>query len=206
MVGSSDSIGSPNTVLNAIVAEAFCEAADILENAVDFDIAVHDLIKEYMSKHQRIIFSGNGYSEEWVAEAERRGLPNIKSMVESVQSLTTEKSIRLFEKFGIFTEAELRATEEVLYEIYSKSINIEAQTMIDMAKKQILPAVIGYTKTLADTVIAVKEAGANAFVQTELLNDITAELCNAKEALKVLENKLSDASKITDQKERSFLF
>ena len=206
MVGSSDSIGSPNTVLNAIVAEAFCEAADILENAVDFDIAVHDLIKEYMSKHQRIIFSGNGYSEEWVAEAERRGLPNIKSMVESVQSLTTEKSIRLFEKFGIFTEAELRATEEVLYEIYSKSINIEAQTMIDMAKKQILPAVIGYTKTLADTVITVKEAGANAFVQTELLNDITAELCNAKEALKVLENKLSDASKITDQKERAFYF
>ena len=206
MVGSSDSIGSPNTVLNAIVAEAFCEAADILENAVDFDIAVHDLIKEYMSKHQRIIFSGNGYSEEWVAEAERRGLPNIKSMVESVQSLTTEKSIRLFEKFGIFTEAELRATEEVLYEIYSKSINIEAQTMIDMAKKQILPAVIGYTKTLADTVIAVKEAGTNAFVQTELLNDITAELCNAKEALKVLENKLSDASKITDQKERAFYF
>ncbi len=206
MVGSSDSIGSPNTVLNAIVAEAFCEAADVLENAVDFDIAVHDLIKEYMSKHQRIIFSGNGYSEEWVAEAERRGLPNIKSMVESVQSLTTEKSIRLFEKFGIFTEAELRATEEVLYEIYSKSINIEAQTMIDMAKKQILPAVIGYTKTLADTVIAVKEAGTNAFVQTELLNDITAELCNAKEALKVLENKLSDASKITDQKERAFYF
>ena len=206
MVGSSDSIGSPNTVLNAIVAEAFCEAADILENAADFDIAVHDLIKEYMSKHQRIIFSGNGYSEEWVAEAERRGLPNIKSMVESVQSLTTEKSIRLFEKFGIFTEAELRATEEVLYEIYSKSINIEAQTMIDMAKKQILPAVIGYTKTLADTVIAVKEAGANTFVQTELLNDITAELCNAKEALKVLENKLSDASKITDQKERAFYF
>ena len=206
MVGSSDSIGSPNTVLNAIVAEAFCEAADILENAVDFDIAVHDLIKEYMSKHQRIIFSGNGYSEEWVAEAERRGLPNIKSMVESVQSLTTEKSIRLFEKFGIFTEAELRATEEVLYEIYSKSINIEAQTMIDMAKKQILPAVIGYTKTLADTVIAVKEAGANTFVQTELLSDITAELCNAKEALKVLENKLSDASKITDQKERAFYF
>ena len=206
MVGSSDSIGSPNTVLNAIVAEAFCEAADILENAADFDIAVHDLIKEYMSKHQRIIFSGNGYSEEWVAEAERRGLPNIKSMVESVQSLTTEKSIRLFEKFGIFTEAELRATEEVLYEIYSKSINIEAQTMIDMAKKQILPAVIGYTKTLADTVIAVKEAGANTFVQTELLNDITAELCNAKEALKVLENKLSVASQITDQKERAFYF
>ena len=206
MVGSSDSIGSPNTVLNAIVAEAFCEAADILEKADDFDMAVHDLIKEYMSKHQRIIFSGNGYSEEWVAEAERRGLPNIKSMVESVESLTTEKSIRLFEKFGIFTEAELRATEEVLYEIYSKSINIEAQTMIDMAKKQILPAVIGYTKTLADTVIAVKEAGANAFVQTELLNDITTELCNAKEALKVLENKLSDASKITDQKERAFYF
>ena len=106
MVGSSDSIASPNTTLNAIVAEAFCEAADILEPAKEagnFEAAVHDLIKEYLTKHQRIIFNGNGYSEEWVQEAERRGLPNIKSMVEAVETLTTEKSIRLFEKFGIFT-------------------------------------------------------------------------------------------------------
>ena len=96
MVGSADSIASPNTTLNAIVAEAFCEAADILEKADDFDIAVHDLIKKYLTEHQRIIFHGNGYSEEWVEEAARRGLPNIKSMVEASETLTTEKSIKLF--------------------------------------------------------------------------------------------------------------
>ena len=136
MVGSADSIASPNTTLNAIVAEAFCEAADILEKADDFDIAVHDLIKKYLTEHQRIIFNGNGYSEEWVEEAARRGLPNIKSMVEASETLTTEKSIKLFEKFGIFTKAELESREEVLYETYSKTINIEALTMVDMANKQ----------------------------------------------------------------------
>ena len=164
MVGSSDSIGSPNTTLNAIVAEAFCEAADILETADNFDLAVHDLIKEYMTKHQRIIFNGDGYSDEWVKEAERRGLPNIKSMVEAVDTLTTEKSVKLFEKFGIFTKAELESRAEVLYEIYAKTINIEALTMIDMANKQYIPAVIKYTKSLADTVLAVKEAGADMVV------------------------------------------
>ena len=180
MVGSTDSIASPNTTLNAIVAEAFCEAADVLEKAEDFDMAVHDLIKEYMTEHQRIIFNGNGYADEWVVEAERRGLPNIKSMVEAVDTLTTDKSIALFEKFGIFTKAELESREEVLYEIYSKTINIEALTMIDMAKKKILPAVIRYTKSLADTVIAVKEAGADASVKSELLVEISAKLAATK--------------------------
>ena len=104
MVGSADSIASPNTTLNAIVAEAFCEAADVLEKASDFDQAVHDLIKEYMTKHQRIIFNGNGYSDEWVVEAERRGLPNIKSMIEAAETLTTDKAVSLFEKSGISIE------------------------------------------------------------------------------------------------------
>ena len=209
MVGSSDSIASPNTTLNAIVAEAFCEAADILEPAKEagnFEAAVHDLIKEYLTKHQRIIFNGNGYSEEWVQEAERRGLPNIKSMVEAVETLTTEKSIRLFEKFGIFTKAELESRKEVLYETYSKTINIEALTMIDMAKKQILPAVIGYTKSLADTVIAVKEAGADASVQAQLLNEVSMKLAEAKAALQELENKVTEAGGIESQKELAFFF
>lgn len=206
MVGSSDSIASPNTTLNAIVAEAFCEAADILEKADDFDKAVHDLIKEYMTKHQRIIFNGNGYSDEWVVEAERRGLPNIKSMVEAVETLTTEKSIKLFEKFGIFTEAELESRAEVLYETYSKSINIEALTMIDMAKKQILPAVIKYTKSLADTVIAVKEAGADASVQADLLKEVSGKLAEAKAALAALESKVAATASIEEQKELAFFF
>lgn len=204
MVGSADSIGSPNTTLNAIVAEAFCEAADILEKAEDFDMAVHDLIKEYMTRHQRIIFNGNGYSEEWVKEAARRGLPNIASMVDAVETLTTDKSIRLFEKFGIFTEAELLSRAEILYETYNKTLNIEAMTMIDMARKQILPAVMKYTKRLADTVIAVKEAGADASVQSETLREISARLSDAKAALSRLEERIALTSSMKSQKELAF--
>ena len=206
MVGSSDSVADPNTTLNAIVAEAFCEAADILEKAENFELAVHDLIKQYMTEHQRIVFNGNGYSDEWVAEAARRGLPNIKSMVEASAALTTEKSIALFEKFGIFTKVELESREEILYETYSKTINIEALTMIQMAKKQILPAVMKYTKTLADTVIAVKEAGADASVQAQALKNISEELVRANQALTVLEEKTAGAAAITNQKERAFYF
>ncbi|MCM1540410.1 MAG: glutamine synthetase III [Blautia sp.] len=206
MVGSADSIGSPNTILNAIVAEAFCEAADVLEKAEDFDLAVHDLIKEYMTKHQRIVFNGDGYSEEWVKEAARRGLPNIKSMVEAAATLTTDKAVRLFEKFGIFTRVELESREEVTYETYSKSINIEALTMIDMAKKQILPAVIKYTKSLADTVIAVKEAGADASVQIELLSQVSAKLAEAKAALEKLEKVEKEAAAMGNAKEQAFFY
>lgn len=206
MVGSADSIGSPNTILNAIVAEAFCEAADVLEKAEDFDLAVHDLIKEYLTKHQRIIFNGDGYSDEWVAEAERRGLPNIKSMIEAVDTLTTEKSVKLFHKFGIFTKAELESREEILYETYAKTINIEALTMIDMASKQIIPAVIRYTKSLADTVIAVKEAGADASAQADLLNQVTEKLNKMKAALAKLEEATAKASSMRRAKEQAFYY
>ena len=206
MVGSADSIASPNTTLNAIVAEAFCEAADVLEKADDFDAAVHDLIKKYLSEHQRIIFNGNGYSDEWVAEAERRGLPNIKSMVEATETLTTDKAVKLFEKFGIFTKAELESREEVLYETYAKTINIEALTMIDMASKQLVPAVSKYTKTLADTVIAVKEAGADASVQAELLGEVSGYLKEMKEALAKLIDAEAKASAIEDPKEQAFFY
>ncbi len=206
MVGSADSIGSPNTILNAIVAEAFCEAADVLEKAEDFDLAVHDLIKEYFTRHQRIIFNGDGYSDAWVAEAERRGLPNIKSMIEAVDTLTTEKSVKLFDKFGIFTKAELESREEVLYETYAKTINIEALTMIDMASKQIIPAVIKYTKSLADTVIAVKGAGADASAQADLLKQVTEKLNGMKTALAKLEEVTAKASSMSQAKEQAFYY
>lgn len=206
MVGSSDSIGSPNTTLNAIVAEAFCEAADIIEAASNKEMAIHDLIKEYLTEHQRIIFNGNGYSEEWKQEAARRGLPNIPSSIEAAKALTTEKSIRLFGKFGIFTEAELQSREEVVYETYAKTINIEALTMIDMAKKQLLPAVVGYTKTVADTVLAVKEAGVEPVVQRELLQKLSAKLEEANDALHLLEEKLVVAGSMTNQKELAFYY
>lgn len=206
MVGSADSIGSPNTTLNAIVAEAFCEAADVLEKAEDFDLAVHDLIKEYMTKHQRIVFNGNGYADEWVEEAERRGLPNIKSMVEAVDTLTTEKSVQLFEKFGIFTKAELESREEVLYETYAKTINIEALTMIEMASKQLIPAVVKYSKSLADTVIAVKEAGADASVQAEMLSAVSSRLSAMKKALVKLEEVEAKAGAMENIKEQAFFY
>ena len=206
MVGSEDSIGSANTTLNGIVAEAFCEAADILEQAEDLDIAVHDLIKEYMTKHQRIIFNGDGYSDEWVKEAARRGLPNIPSMVEAVETLTTEKSIKLFEKFGIFTKAELESRAEILYEIYAKTINIEALTMIDMASKQIIPAVIRFSKDVANTVIAVREAGADPSVSAELLNAVTARLREMQDACHALEAVELKASKMPRGKEQAFFY
>ena len=186
MVGSRDSIANPNIVLNTIVAEAFADACDILEKADDFDLAVHDLIKEYLTDNQRIIFNGNGYSDEWVAEAERRVLPNIKSMVEAIPAITTDKSIKLFERFSVFTKAELESRAEIQYEAYAKAINIEARTMIDMASKQFLPAFIKYTKTLADTVLAVKEAGVDAAVQTEALKEVSTLMAETKAALDVL--------------------
>ena len=152
MVGSKDSIAGPNIVLNTIVAEAFSDACDILENAEDFDLAVHDLIKKYATEHQRIVFNGNGYSDEWVEEAERRGLPNIRSMVESIPALVKPEAVEMFEKFSVFSRAELESRAEIKYENYAKALNIEAKTMIDMASKQFVPAVVHYTKSLADTI------------------------------------------------------
>ncbi len=186
MVGSRDSVAGPNVVLNTIVAEAFSEACEVLEQADDFDLAVHDLIKEYATENQKVIFNGDGYSEEWVKEAQRRGLPNLKSMVEAIPAMTSEKAVTLFEKFNVYTKAELESRAEIQYETYSKAINIEARTMIDMASKQVIPAVIKYTKTLADTVNAVKAAGVDATVQMQILVDVSNLLKEAKAALEKL--------------------
>ena len=188
MVGSADSIASPNVVLNTIVAEAFKEAADELEKADDFDTAVHDMIKKLLREHKHIIFNGNGYSDAWVEEAERRGLPNIRSMVDAIPALTTEKAIKLFESFDVFTEAELQSRAEVEYEAYAKVINIEAKTMLDMAGKQIIPAVIKYTTELAESLGKVKSAcpEADTSVQTELLTETSALLSDIKVALAAL--------------------
>ncbi|HJB46100.1 MAG TPA: glutamine synthetase III [Candidatus Mediterraneibacter surreyensis] len=186
MVGSRDSIASPNIVLNTIVAESFADACDVLEKADDFDKAVHDLIKEYATENQRIVFNGDGYSEAWVEEAERRGLPNIRSMVEAIPAMVTDTAVKLFERFGVFTKAELESRAEIQYETYAKAINIEARTMIDMASKQFMPAFIKYTKTLADTVNAVTAAGADASVQKETLAKVTELMGETKTALDAL--------------------
>ena len=203
MVGSRDSVASPNVVLNTIVAEAFAEACDVLDEAEDFEMAVHDLIKKYATEHQRIIFNGNGYSDEWVKEAQRRGLPNIRSMVEAIPSLTSEKSIKMFERFGVLTKAELESRAEIRYENYSKAINIEARTMIDMASKQFIPAFLKYTRSLADTVNAVREAGADAQVQTEILREVTELLGETRKALGSLKKVTEKALEKAEGEERA---
>ena len=194
MVGSRDSVASSNIVLNTIVAESFAEACDILEQASDFDEAVHNLIKQYAAEHQRIIFNGNGYSEEWVAEAGRRGLPNIKSMVEALPALTTDQTVKMFERFHVFTKAELESREEIKYENYAKAINIEARTMIDVASKQIIPAVVNVTRNLAETVNVVKTVGEDAEIQSELLHNVTVLLKEASKALKCLKTETEAAA------------
>ena len=206
MVGSSDSIAGPNTTLNAIVAQAFCEAADRLEAAPNFDLAVHDLIKEFMSEHQRIIFNGNGYSDEWVREAEKRGLPNIRTTVEAASTLTSDKSVELFEQFGIYTKAELESREEIIYETYSKTINIEALTMIDMVGKQIIPAVVKYTKSLADMVNSLRDAGVDITVQKGMLESVSRRLAVMQTACANLKDVDRKARGIKNAKEQAFFY
>lgn len=208
MVGSSDSVSSPNVVLNTIVAEAFKEAADELEQAEDFDTAVHDMIKRLLAEHRRIIFSGNGYSQEWVEEAERRGLPNLKIGIDSVDSLITDKAIHLFENFGVYTKAELESRAEIEYESYAKTINIEAKTMIDMAGKQIIPAVIRYTTNLAASLGAVQSAcpEADCSTQKELLLETSDLLADMKTALAALTDAIGKASAVVNNKERAYAY
>ncbi len=203
MVGSSDSIAPANVVLNTIVAESFREIADELEKADNFDMACHDMIKKLFTNHHRIVFNGNGYSDDWIEEAERRGLPNITSMVDAIPALITDKAVKLFESFGVFTKAELESRVEIQYEGYSKAINIEARTMIDVAGKQIIPAVISYSTELANSVLAVSNAGADASAQKELLNDVSALLKDMKSALATLIDVTEKAGNITDASEQA---
>ena len=208
MVGSADSVASPNVVLNTIVAEAFSDIADELEKAEDFDMAVHDIIKRLATEHQRIVFNGNGYSDAWVEEAQERGLPNIKTMVDAIPALTTDKAIALFEKFKVFTKAELESRAEVQYEAYSKAINIEARAMIDIASKQIIPATIKATSQLAESINLVKAAcgDADVSVQTELLVETSALLSDAKVAIAKLVDVAALASTKTEGREQAVYF
>ena len=207
MVGSRDSISSCNVVLNTIAAEAFKEACDRLESAEDLELAVHDLIKEYATDHQRIVFSGNGYAPEWEAEAKRRGLPILPSMVDAIPALTTEKSIKLFEDFRVFTRTELESRAEIQYEIYAKAINIEAKTMIDIVTKQIIPAVIRYTTVLADSINSVKAAGiTDVSVQADLLKKTSKLLKTTNSAMNKLGKLVSQVESYPEGRERAVFF
>lgn len=208
MVGSRDSVASPNVVLNTIVAEAFSEACDYLEKAEHFDVAVHELISKYATEHQRIVFNGNGYSEEWVKEAERRGLPNITSMVESIEYLTTEDTVNMFEKFDVFSRAELESRAEIKYETYTKVINIESRSMIDIASKHIIPAVIKYITALATSINQVRQASSavTVEVQEELLTKSSELLTETRNALKKLEEVTAQVEQVQPIRDKAFFF
>ena len=210
MVGSRESIASPNVVLNTIVAGAFCDACDVIEAAGEenFHEAVHDLIKKYASEHYRIVFNGNGYSDEWVEEAARRGLPNITCMVDAIPYLTEQKTIDLFEKFHVLTEAELYSRQEIKYEAYAKALNIEARAMIDIASKQILPVAVQYAANLAHSVNEVRSAcaAADTSVQEEMLCAVSDLLRETRDALKKLTQVTEEASGIAEGKDRALYF
>jgi glutamine synthetase len=199
MVGSTQSISDPNVVLNTIVADELAMIADKLEKAENPMMEAHELVKQLLTEHRRVIFNGNGYSDEWVAEAERRGLPNLKSMVDAIPSLVTPKAVELFEKHGVYTKAELESRAEIMFENYSKVINIEALATLDIAKKQIVPAVIKYQTSLADSINTIKAAApVDTSVQEELLADISKNLKELYTAIGELEAEEAKAASMEE--------
>jgi len=173
MPGSSQSIAEPNIALNTIMAEELSKFADILENAEDFDVALQKLVCDAFTAHQRILFNGNGYSDEWKEEARLRGLSNLSATAEALQSYTSDKSIALVTKRGIYTEAEYRARYEIHLDAYCKLINIEARTSVDMVMQQILPAAMHYSSDLAKAISRKAAIGIGAAAERDLLNRLS---------------------------------
>ena len=208
MVASSMSIAGANTVLNATVADVLQTMADKLEKADDFDKAVDEVIYETLKAHRRVIFNGNGYSDEWIAEAERRGLPNVKTMVDATASLYDPKTIEMFERQHVFNKTELESRAEINYEAYAKAINIEAKTMIEMASKQYIPAVISYVTSLADSINSISAACAEAdlSVQKDLLTKCSSLLAEAQKALNDLVAADAKANSMEEGKEQAEFF
>lgn len=206
MPGSKLSVAGPNTVLNTIVAEALDEFADELEKADNFQDALDDLIKRTIKENQDIIFNGNGYSEEWPAEAEKRGLLNLKSTPAAVPAFLAQKNIDLFSKYGVYTETELQSRVEILLDEYCKTLNIEALTMIDMAKKEILPAAAKYIKDLAKTAELAKACGAETVFEDETVKEISALTTQMYKALNTLEEDVQKVLQIEDTQEMANFF
>lgn len=204
-LGSSFSIADPNIVLNTIVADALEQFANTLEKAKDFDKAVDKLVKETFKKHKRIIFNGNNYSDEWVEEAKKRGLLNLKTSVDAIPHFTDKKNVELFTKHHIFSETELFSRRDILMENYSKVINIEALTMIDMARKDIIPAVSEYTLALSNALIAKKNAVKNATFKTEesLITQLSVLNDECLKYTEKIEKALEKAKSITDINENA---
>ena len=191
MVASSASIAEPNTALNTIVAETLSRVADRLEKAKDVDAEAQAIVKEIIKKHKRIIFNGNNYAEEWLLEAEKRGLPNIKSTVAAISALITDKTVKLYEKHGVLTKEELHSRYEIYLENYIKVINIEALTALDMSKREILPASLEFAGTVASEIAAIKSAGSKSSAAEKLLAELTATIDSFGKNIEALEASLA---------------
>ena len=206
MPGSKLSVAGPNTVLNTIVADVLDQFADELEKADNFQDALDDLIKRTIKENQNIIFNGNGYSDEWPVEAEKRGLLNLKSTPEAVSTFLAQKNVDVFSKYGVYTEAELQSRVEILLDEYCKTLNIEALTMIDMAKKEILPAAAKYIKDIAKTAELAKSCGAETVFEEETVKEISALVTEMYKALGTLEADVQKVHSIEDTQEMANFF
>lgn len=205
MLGSTCNIACPNTILNTIVANSLCEYADILEKSTNIDNTIFKIIKDTMKKHSRIIFNGNNYAEEWVIEAERRGLSNFKIAVDVLPHYVDDKNIKLFEKFNVYTKEELQSRCDILLEEYSKTLNIEALTMIDMAKKDIIPSVCAYSKSLTDTALNKKSLSSDIDCSLEISLVKKLSSLNACLDIKIekLDTSLLESKNYSDPKENA---
>ena len=208
MAPSSGSIAGPNTILNTTVADVLSKYADRLEAASDVDAEVDAIIKESLKAHHKVLFDGNGYSDEWVEEAAKRGLPNIKSTVEAIRSLVAPKNIEVMSKHGVLTDVEMHSRYEVHLENYIKTINIEALTALEMAKRDIIPAVIKYSTSLAESINAIKSTGFDADVtaQGETLTEISKLTASAMKKVKALESAISTACSKEDSYDQAYSY
>ena len=204
--GSSLNVAGPNTVLNTIVANSLTEFADELEKAEDFNSALHDLLVKNIKAHKKVIFNGNGYGSEWLVEAEKRGLPNLKTTVEAIPSLTAEKNVEVFTKFGVYSEVELHARQEINYENYSKIINIEALTTSDMAKTEILPAVMKYSKDICDMAASKKAVGIEPSVELSIAGKVNTLTVSLSEKIDALNSAIVKAQGISDIPEQARVY
>lgn len=189
MLGSADSISCTNVMMNTIVAQVLSEFADELEKADDFKSALKKLLVKTIKEHKRVIFNGNGYSDEWIDEAINRGLPNLVSTVDALPHYTDEKYVSMFEKFKVYSKTEIESRKEILLENYSKVINIEALTMLDMAKKLIAPAALEYTKIMCDSVVSKENAGIDSSLEKSLANKLSGLTASLYEAIDTLDSK-----------------
>jgi len=200
MVGASMSIAGPNFIINTAVADVLSEVADRLEAAADPEAEAKNIIREYIREHKRIIFNGDNYSEEWVKEADRRGLSNINNFVDAKKTLLDEKNIRMFERMGVLSEKECISRYEILMENYNKTIKIEALTAIEMVERDILPAVYRYIKEIAECINQIRATGIHIVLESreKLLKDISLLAVSAEEKVEKLKEAVKETSSIKD--------